>query len=302
MRNCLRGFTLIEMLIALAISISVGALIFHLFQQNERVVRDQASVMEMQQTARVVMSQIADEIRMTGQEVPVYSANWDTSPAEAVAAILPTSTSTRIDFRAGLSNTDTAVTGASALDVSLYVTRTLSVSDGSAFSTALGTNWPTGKFVYIWGPTSTSTWAWVRSQLINISSTTLMVTPQQSSNMLSTVHFTALPMISLEEAISIYLNGDTVRRATATDMTNPAAPVWSPSNDLGKNFRSLSFTYYDKNGIAVSPNTLANRNAIAGVDIQLTVQTANVLSNRTQPAYSLALRTIPRNLILRSAN
>jgi hypothetical protein len=290
------------MLIALAITVTVGAMLFHLFLQNERVVRDQASVMEMQQTARVVMSQIADEIRMAGQEVPVYSSNWDTSPAEAVAAILPTSTSSRIDFRAGLSNTETAVTGPGALDVSLYVTRTLSVNDGSAFSTSLGTSWPIGKFVYIWGPTSTSTWAWVRAQLVNITSTTLMLTPQQSSNTLSPVHFTASPMISLEEAVSIYLNADAVRRATATDMTNPAAPIWSSSNDLGKNFRSLSFAYYDKNGAAVLPNTLANRSAIARIDIQLTVQTANVLSNGTQPAYSLALRTNPRNLILRSAN
>src|SRR5215831_8932544 len=276
------GFSLLEMLIALLVTTTIGAMLFHLFLQNERVVRDQASVMEMQQTARVVMSQIADEIRMAGQEVPVYSSNWDMSPAEAVAAILPTSTSTRIDFRAGLSNTETAVTG-SALDVSLYVTRTLNVSDGSAFSTSLGTNWPLGKFVYIWGPTSTSTWAWVRSQLINITSTTLMLTPQQSSNMLSPVHFTAPPMISLEEAVSIYLNADAVRRATATDMTSPAAPIWSSSNDLGKNFRSLSFSYYDKNGAAVLPNTLANRSAITRIDIQLAVQTANVLSNGTQP-------------------
>src|SRR4029077_1757193 len=116
------------------------------------------------------------------------------------------------------------------------------------------------------------------------------------------VHFTAPPVISLEEAVSIYLNADAVRRATATDMANPAAPVWSASNDLGKNFRSLSFTYYATNGAAVSPDTLANRNAVAWIDIHLTVQTANALSNRTQPTYSLALRTIPRNLILRSAN
>src|ERR1051326_1348627 len=209
-----KGFSLIELLIALVITITVGALLFHLFQQNERVVRDQGSLMEMQQTARVVMSQIADEIRMAGQEVPIYSSNWDGSPAEAVAAILPTSTSTRIDFRAGLSNTETAVTGSSALDLSLYATYTLTVSDGSAFSAALGTNWPSGKFVYIWGPTSTSTWAWIRAQLINITSSTLMVTPQQSSNMVSTVHFTASPTISLEEAVAIFLNAGALRRAT----------------------------------------------------------------------------------------
>ena len=175
-----RGFSLIEVLVALLITLTVGDLLFRLFQQNERVVRDQASIMEMQQTGRVVIAQIADEVRMAGQELPVYSSNWDAVPAESVSPILPTSTNTRIDFRAGLSNTDTAVAGSSTLDLTLYVTRTLTVSDGSAFSTALGTNWPTGKFVYLWGPASTSAWVWVRAQLINITPTSLMVTPQQS--------------------------------------------------------------------------------------------------------------------------
>lgn len=296
------GFSLIELLIALLTTLSVGMLLFQLFHHNERVIRDQAVIMEMQQTARVVASQIADEVRMAGQEVPIYSSNFDATAAEAVAAVFSTSTPTRIDFRAGLSNTETAVTGSSPLDISLYTTSTLTVSDGSAFSTTLGTTWPSGKFVYIWGPTSTSTWAWVRAQLINISPTTLMVTPQQSSNMNSITHFTGLPTVSLEEAVSIYLSGNSVRRATATDMTNPALPIWSPANEIGPNCTYLNFTYYDKNGNVVVPATLANRNSIARVDIRLTVQTASSLSTGRQSIYSLALRTIPRNLTLRSAN
>jgi Tfp pilus assembly protein PilV len=296
------GFSLIELLISLVSALTLGMLLFQLFQHNERVIRDQALIMEMQQTARVVASQIADEVRMAGQEVPVYSSNWDATMAESVAVILPTSTNTRIDFRAGLSNTETPVTGSSTLDISLYVTCILAVSDGSAFSTTLGTTWPSGKFVYIWGPTSSSAWAWVRAQLINITSTTLMVTPQQSSNMNSTVHFVAPPTISLEEAVSIYLTGDSVRRATATDLTNPSAPVWSAANEIGKNFASLIFIYYDKSDNVVTPTMLVKLNSIARVYIRLTVQASSVLSNGTQPAYSLAQRTIPRNLTLRSVN
>jgi Tfp pilus assembly protein PilW len=296
------GFSLIELVMALAITLTAGMLLFHLFQHNERVIRDQTLVMEMQQTARVVASQIADEIRMAGQEVPVYSSNWDATMAEAVAVIFPTSTSSRIDFRAGLSNTETAATGSVPLDLNLYTTQTLNVSDGSVFSTTLGTAWPSGKFVYIWGPTSSSEWAWVRAQLIYITSTTLMVTPQQSSNMNSAIRFTGLPTISLEEAVSIYLNGNSVRRATGTDMTNPAAPLWSPSNEIGPNCTHLNFIYYDNNGNVVVPTTLVNRNSIARVDIQLAIETANILSNGAVPAYTLALRTIPRNLRLHLVN
>jgi Tfp pilus assembly protein PilW len=277
------GFSLVELLLALGIMLVTGMMLFHLFQHNERVIRDQMSVMEMQQSARVVASQIADEIRMAGQEVPIYSSNQDATPAESVAAILPTTTNNRIDFRAGLSNIEAAVIGAPPLDLSFARTSALIVGDGSAFSTTLGTTLPFGRYVYVWGPTSNSTWAWVRAELITISPTSLTIVPWQSSNMNTTTHFTGLPTLALEEAVSIYLNGGSVRRATATDLTDPVNPVWSVAN-------------------IVIPTSLANRMSIRRVDVQLAVQTATVLSNGTQPSYSLTLRTIPRNLILRSAN
>src|SRR5207237_4092207 len=137
--------------------------------------------------------------------------------------------------------------------------RTVTVSDGSAFSATLGTTEPSGRFVYVWGPTSDSTWAWVRAELIAITSTTLTILPRQSSNMDSTIHFTRLPTVALEEAISIYLSGGSIRRATATDTTNPASPAWSAASEIGKNFTSLKFTYYDENDKVLVPTPLANR-------------------------------------------
>ena len=296
------GFSLFELLLALATTLTLSMLLFHLFQHNERVIRDQTLVMEMQQTARVVASQIADEIRMAGQEVPVYSSNLDSTAAESVTAILPTSTNSRIDFRAGLSNAETGVTGAPPLDLTLGVSSTLTVSDGTTFSTALNTTFPDGKFVYVWGPTSNSTWAWIRAQLLWITPTTLTITPWQSSNMSGTTHFIRLPTVTLEEAVSIFLSSGNVRRATATDLSNPAMPVWSTSNDIGRNFIWLNFIYYDHNNNVVAPTTLANRSSISRVDIQLTVQAQSPLSNGTLPTHSLTLRTIPRNLALRSVN
>jgi Tfp pilus assembly protein PilE len=296
------GFTLIELLLALVTTLVLSMMVFHLFHHNERVIRDQTLMMEMQQTARVVASQIADEIRMAGQEVPVYSSNQDSAMSESVVVILATSTNSRIDFRAGLSNTETGVTGTPPLDLTLGMTRTLAVNDGPAFSTALGTTIPFGRFVYVWGPTSNSTWAWIRAELIAITSTTLTITPRQSSNMENTIHFIRLPTVSLEEAVSIYLSNGSVRRATAADMRYPDSPAWFPSNEIGKNFTSLNFTYYDRNDNVLPPTTLSNRTSIARIDVQLTVQTTTPLSNGTQPSYSLALRTIPRNVTLRSAN
>ena len=302
MSNRTGGFSLIELLLALATTLVLSAMVFHVFHHNERTVHDQTLIMEMQQAARVVASQLADEIRMAGQGVPVHSSKFDTTIAESVAVILPSSTNNRIDFRAGLSAAETAATGVPPLDLSLNVQNTLSVNDGSAFSTALGTMLPTGRFIYVWGSNSNSTWAWIRAELNAISTTTLTITPRQTSNMTSTIHFTRLPTVTLEEAVSIYLSGNSIRRATATDMTNPDSPQWSAANEIGKNFTALNFTYYDPSGNIVAPASLANRGSITRVDLQLTVQTSATLSTGRQPTYSLALRTIPRNLKLRSAN
>src|SRR5262245_9424498 len=104
-----KGFSLIELLVAMSVALLLASMMFHLFHQNERVIRDQTLIMEMQQTARIVASQIDDEIRMAGQGVPIYAAAFDANPSEAVAVILESSTSSRIDFRASLSNTETAV-------------------------------------------------------------------------------------------------------------------------------------------------------------------------------------------------
>jgi prepilin-type N-terminal cleavage/methylation domain-containing protein len=281
------GFSLIELLVALVIALGLSTMMFHLFHENERVIRDQTLIMEMQQTARIVASQIADEIRMAGQGVPLFAASWDTTPSEAVAVILASSTASRIDFHAGLSNVETAVTSMVPIDFTLGVSRTLSVADGSAFSS--------GKYVYI---SDSSTW--LRAEVTNANSTSLTVTPRTTGTGNSAVHFPSAPTISLEEAVSIYLNSGSVRRATANDLTNPAAPGWSAANEIGKNFTVLGFSYYDATGNPVTPNSLSNRLAIARVDIQLTVSAASPLSNGTRPTYSLALRTIPRNVRIRT--
>ena len=279
---------------ALAITAGLSMMMSQMFHQNERVIRDQTLVMEMQQTARIVLSQIADEIRMAGQGVPLHASSFDTAASEAVAAILPSSTASRIDFRTSLSNVETTATSPGPIDFEIGVSRPLFVTDGSQF--------PNGKFVYISGPGSNSAWSWIRAELTGTSPASLTVVPRQTGTSDTIIHFTAPPSITLEEAVSIFLGGTSVRRAMANDTTNPAIPAWSAANEIGKNFRFLTITYYNASGNAVLPGSLASRNSISRVDIGLSVETANALSDGTHPAYSLALRTIPRNLRLRSAN
>jgi len=128
------------------------------------------------------------------------------------------------------------------------------------------------------------------------------LTPRNTGAADATIHFGAPPAVALEDAVSIYLSGGSVRRATASSFANPASPAWGAANEIGKNFRLLTFTYYDSTANVVQPTSLANRMRIARVDIQLTVETAAPLSNGTRPTYSLALRTIPRNVRIRTSS
>ena len=283
------GFSLVELLVAITITVGLSTMMFHLFHQNERVVRDQTLIMEMQQTARVVASQIADEVRMAGQGVPLSAARFDAVPTEGVAVILASSTSNRIDFRAGLANVETGITSVTPLEFILGVSRPVSVIDGSLFTA--------GKFVYVWTPS-----LWLRAELTTASSSSLTMTARQTGGTETIVRFTTPPTVTLEEAVSIYLAGGSVRRAAANDLTNPAGPSWSAANEIGKNVTELLFIYYDASGNAVVPNSLSNRMSIARVDIRLTVETAAALTDGTRRTYSVALRTIPRNVRIRTAN
>jgi type II secretory pathway pseudopilin PulG len=311
----MRGFSLVEALMALLISSGIAIAIFQLFQQNERSFRDQHLVIEMHQIARAVASQIGDEVRMAGEGIPLFASTFDNNNSEAVTAILASSTANRIDFRAGLSNTETNVTSAIPIDFTLGIPRTVNVGDGSQFSKTLGTTAPTGKFVYFWGPASPATWAWIRAELTQVSSNSLTITPRQggdagrspgADSVLGTaddgIRFLKPPTVSLEEAVSFSFSGDAVKRATAANMTNPAAPTWSAANEIGRNVVSISFTYYDQNNRPIpapSLTSLVNRASIARVDLRLAVQTANTLTNGARPSYLLAQRMILRNTRLR---
>src|SRR5215510_2955452 len=287
------GFSLIEVLVALSIVLCLSAMMFQLFHQNERVIRDQTLIMEMQQTARIVASQIADEIRMAGQGVPIYSSTFDTVPSESVAVILDSSNSSRIDFRAGLSNVETTAEGG-AMDFNMGVLQNFPVRSTSGLSA--------GKFVYVSGTATGSAWCWMRAEVTAVSATTLTLIPRNTGTTDAIIHFAAPPTVSLEEAVSIYLSGGSVRRAVAGNMSSPSKPLWSAANEIGKNFTDLTFRYYDDNGTAVQPGLLSDRMSITRVDIQLTVVVAAPLSNGSKPTYSLAFRTIPRNIRVHYAN
>jgi hypothetical protein len=175
------------------------------------------------------------------------------------------------------------------------------VDDALSLYNAVGSG-PTGRFVYVWGPSDTKGWLWVRALITSITPAIKSVhaTPSSSGpigNAGVTIQFAAFPMMSLEEAIAIYQDSSTgsLRRTTATNMSDPVHPAWAPANELSSNVTQVQFDYFDRFGNVVTPDTLANRARIERVDIRLAVQTAQELRNHTRPIFALSVRTNIRN-------
>ena len=211
-----RGFSLIELMFAMSITMGLGLIVFQMFLQNERVFQDQNLVLEMQQSTRAVASMVVDEVRKAGQGIPVYSAGQDAAVAEAAQAFLDGTNAGTLRFRAGIRNAVT--TTANPLAYTLNNSATITVASAASINAIVGAN--TGRFVYLWGPTANS-WTWVRAEItaINAGANQITATPRQMSGQGGT--FSSTPTVSLEEGISYRLSNGAILRGTTTTFHEP---------------------------------------------------------------------------------
>ena len=287
------GFSLIELMISMTITMAIGLIVFQLFLQNEQVFRDQNLILEMQQSARAVASMISDEIRMAGQGVPAFAASMDATTQEEAQTILNGSDSSTVVFRAGISNATASVQDAPPLSYTVGTPTTITVDDVTAIDDLIGNN--TDRFVYLWGATG-NTWTWVRAQVtaINTGTNVISVTPRQRAT--AGDSFSSEPMLVAEEGVAYRLNGSDLQRGTTRDFTTATAPVVSYSA-VGENFTGLTFSYFDGSGNAVTPNSLANRALIRQVDFTLSAATAEALAATGEVrTFAISMTVYPRNI------
>jgi len=278
MRSRQSAFSLLETLVATAITVGIGAVAFQLFHQNERLFRDQAVILEMQQGARVVVSQIGDDVRMAGQGVPPGLAE----------IILPGSGSSRLNMRTSFSAVESTVVSPLPVPIAAGNAVTVIVESTAGFSA--------GRQAYLWADFS-----WTRGAINSVSGAarSIRLTPSMVSP--SPLEFVVPPAISLDEAVSLYFDSTTktVRRTTATNTENASSPSWAPANELAANVTDLVFTYLDSGGVPVIPDTLEHRSQIVSIEARVVVRASAPLSDGSRPAYALSTRVVPRNIGLR---
>ena len=284
------GFSLVELMLAMSITLIVGMIVFEMFRQNEGVFRDQTLVMEMQQSTRAVASMIADEVRLAGQGVPLYSAAQDTSTSEAVQTFLDGTDAANLRFRAGIRNASTPVTTPLAYSGTTAVT----VSDVTGVNNIVGMD--PKYFVYLWGPTS-NTWTWIRGEVSGIDPGTNQLSVALSQNSGRGATFSSPPRLVLEEGISYRLANGSVLRGTTSDFSSLTSPAFTEQT-IGTHFTDLTFYYFDASGASVSPTTLALRSTIRRVDLTVGAETSEPLSIGRAVQYAITLSVYPRNLSL----
>ena len=291
--NSRSGFSLVELMFAMTITLGIGLIVFHMFLQNENVFRDQTLLLEMQQSARAVASMIADDVRLAGQGVPVYAAAQDSDfTPEAVQTFLEGTNCNTLRFRAGVRNT--ATTPTVPLTYRANTSTTITVADVSAIHKIVRTR--TGRFVYLWGAVG-NTWTWVRAEITSINPGKNQITVIPSHISPRGGRFDSAPRIALEEGIAYTLSGGAIIRSTSDDFSSLTSPTWN-NQTVGNNFTKLEFTYYDDAGNTVNPQTLALRSKMRRVDFVISAESSDERTRGPKGSYTVSLSVYPRNLAL----
>ena len=276
-QNSEKGFSLLELLAAMTVMLCTTAAAFALFHRSERLFHDHAIFVEMQQTARLVVSQVLDDVRMAGQAIPRGLTD----------VILVGSGGSRLNIRMGYTVTESAVTSALPLSLTLGVPFTVAVDSTSGFSA--------NRQAFVWSDTD---WARITINSVSGSAKTVRGTPVFLSK--SPMSFLVPPAISTDEAVSIYsdVGSQVVRRTTTTNTENPDNPVWAPANELATHVTDLTFSYFDEAGLPVAVDTPEHRSRVAAIEVRVAVQASAPLRDGSRPTYSLSVRVSPRNLNL----
>ncbi|HEX2328380.1 MAG TPA: type II secretion system protein, partial [Candidatus Angelobacter sp.] len=97
-RGTLRGFTLVEVLISVAVLLTVLALVFQQISAMQKMSASEASKLDVTQQAREFLNQTVRDLHMSGYPGPSMFASQPALGDPSVAAGLVSATPTEIQF------------------------------------------------------------------------------------------------------------------------------------------------------------------------------------------------------------
>lgn len=305
--GAVRGFSLAEVLVALAVAAVVAAATLQLVNQSQRIFRRETAILEVHENARLLLAQIEDDIRRSGSAIPVDVAAA-AEPSEPMAGVLAGSSESRLNLRQVSSPEIRIQAPLPNLSYGLAEIVRLDLADTSgtgdagdevrgapAWSRKSGSA-DAGRFAYLWGP-SAGGWRWVRARIrsVNAAAGTIEINPLGGE---SSPGFSRAPAMLVEEAISIFFDPQTgsVRRAPASDLSDPMHPAFGPANELAANVAGLIFSYRDAHDAVIEPTTLQARLAVNRIAVQVRLAPAGIDEGR-KTSTVLGTSGFPRNTL-----
>jgi hypothetical protein len=284
-RSRIFGFSLVELLIAMALAVGLTVPMLQLLVQARQVFHDQSLVLEMRQTARAVAARIADDIRRAGQGVPLHAASWAAGTSGSEGVFLEGTGADALRLRLGPAVAD-----------GLAAPRPMTFRLGESADLVLRE--PAGRYLpdehlFLWGRSDAS-WTWVRARVVafDARSRRLDLLPVATSPEGGAL--TSPPVLAPEDAVSYRRVGDSIRRGELMDFSSPE-PRFRESS-VGEGFTRLTFLYYAADGSAVSPDSPEERARILRVEVHIEARTAAPLANGGYQSYRIKFPAVPLNV------
>lgn len=279
-----KGYSLIELLIAVAVILAVTGIVAQVFLQSQGVLRDRRQLAELDHALNAVATLIAADIRRAGQGLPTLAVADQAVSSEATTAILAGTGSGVLRLYLARTGGDTALTD--PIPAAFEPDRAIRIRTRDTRPLAPGDH------VFLWGKAGYS-WTWVRARVEErVSSREFGVTPLYLSP--EGGLFASLPRLTQVDGVSWRRSGASILRGELTD-PDPASPGFREMS-AGEDFTTLEFVFFDTQGAAVDPTDPGARPRIRRVGFLLEGTTRAPLVDGERRRKAITLLVGLRNL------
>jgi len=253
-----KGFTLVEMLVAMAISIVLMASIIYVFTKQSSVLRDENSNVQLRDFARLAMDELVPNIRLAGYGFPPGNSSIG-RPARGITV----AGATTLTYRANVDDISTLANADSIASTDEFIF----VGDTTGFTAGLNQN-------VVFFDTNDPT-QWNFYPLIGVNPNTTLDWAGGNPNGFDIRPVTAgVPVVINRYHIITYNfdGGNQIVTVTDDNSTDDGGGD-DTTTTVANNVSDLTFSYFDANGnpLSVLPLNAADRGDVRKIRISITL-------------------------------